>query len=78
MPDQDFTLKQQISAVHDEIAMRRRVYARWVKEGRMGQAAANERIAVMEAVLRTLSELVPRPDAPAQQAALFQEQGARS
>ena len=35
-----------------EIAMRRRVYPRWVREGRMTQAEADREIDVMAAILR--------------------------
>jgi hypothetical protein len=35
-----------------EIAMRRRAYPRWVREGRMTQAEADREIDVMTAILR--------------------------
>lgn len=37
--------------------MRRSVYPRWVKQGRMSEAAADMEIRCMEAVLRTLNDM---------------------
>lgn len=42
---------QKRSCLEREIKMRRRVYPRWVADGRMTQAKADEEIAVMEAIL---------------------------
>lgn len=39
------------ACIEREIKMRRRVYTRWVQDGRMSQAKADEEIAVMEAIL---------------------------
>lgn len=39
------------AALEREIKMRRRVYPRWVQDGRMSQAKADEEIAVMQAIL---------------------------
>lgn len=39
-----------------EIRMRRRVYPRWVKDGRMTQAQADREIDVMTAILRDYDE----------------------
>lgn len=45
-----FTTTDKRKAAEREAAMRRRVYVRWVADGRMTQAAADEQIAVMEAI----------------------------
>jgi len=47
-------LDEQIACVEREIAMRRRVYARWVSERKMSPALADKQIALMEAVLDSL------------------------
>lgn len=51
------TLADQITCVEREIAMRQRVYTRWVYTGRMKQGAADEEIRRMAAVLATLKSL---------------------
>ncbi len=48
------TVGEQIKAVEREIAMRRRVYPRWVSGGKMTQTKADAEIAAMEAVRETL------------------------
>lgn len=48
-------LRDQIACVTREIAMRRRVYPRWIESGRMRQEESDREIARMEAVLATLS-----------------------
>ena len=50
-------LADQITCVRREIAMRRRVYPRWVALKRMTQEDADAEIARMEAVLATLEGL---------------------
>lgn len=42
---------QKRACIERELKMRRRVYPRWVQDGRMSQAKADEEIAVMEAIL---------------------------
>ena len=44
----------QIACIEREIAMRERVYPRWVNEGRMKQNKADAELAAMRAVLATL------------------------
>lgn len=44
----------QIACVKREIALRERVYPKWVAAGRMKQQAADHEIAAMRAVLATL------------------------
>jgi hypothetical protein len=50
-------IQHQIACVKREIAMRRRVYPRWVEQGRTTQALADDQIAMMEAVLATLERV---------------------
>lgn len=45
------TRAQKRDCIKREIAMRRRVYPRWVRGERMTQAKADEEIRVMEAIL---------------------------
>jgi len=60
MPDLTgrFTLNEQIRCVEREISMRRRVYPRFVTTGKMTAPKADEEIACMEQVLRTLRSLI--------------------
>lgn len=51
------SLNQQIASVVREIALRKRVYLRWVREKRMASATATFEIEAMEAVLATLQSL---------------------
>lgn len=48
------SLNQQIASVAREIALRKRVYPRWVREKRMARLSATFEIEAMEAVLETL------------------------
>lgn len=56
MADQ-IPLDRQIAAVRDEVSLRRRVYAGWVRNERMTQQVADRRIAEMQAVQATLEAL---------------------
>lgn len=49
------SLDQQIASVRRELAMRQRVYPKWVKDGRMKQDAADKEMAAMQAVHDTLT-----------------------
>lgn len=49
------TLDQQIACVRRELAMRKRVYAKWVQNGRMKQETATHEIDAMQAVHDTLA-----------------------
>lgn len=51
------SLNQQIASVEREIALRKRVYPKWVLTKRMAQSSATFEIAAMEAVLATLQSL---------------------
>lgn len=55
---QEVSLDRQQQAVRRELNMRQRVYPRWVANGKMTQAKADEEIAAMAAVLATLERLV--------------------
>lgn len=57
------SLNQQIASVAREIALRKRVYPRWVREKRMAQSSATFEIEAMEAVLATLQSLHESADA---------------
>ncbi len=50
MTERVFTAADKLAAVRREIGMRRRVYPRWVINGKMSQAKANEETAIMEAI----------------------------
>jgi hypothetical protein len=50
----EITIKDQVSCVERELALRQRVYPRWVSERRMPQEKADREIQAMEAVLQTL------------------------
>jgi len=45
------TYDQKRAAIEREIKMRKRVYPRWVSDGKMSQAKADEEIAIMQAIL---------------------------
>lgn len=50
------TLDQQIKCVRREIALRERVYPKWVREGKKKPYDAAFEIAAMKAVLKTLED----------------------
>lgn len=52
-------LSRQVAEVRREMAMRKRLYPRWVREGRLEGVTACDRIATMAAVLQTLEQLQP-------------------
>ena len=56
-PQAEIPLEAQIKCVDREITFRRRVYARRVSMGRMSEVFADQQIALMKAVLKTLKEL---------------------
>jgi hypothetical protein len=51
MADRIFTADEKLAAVRRDLNMRRRVYPRWVSNGKMNQAKADEETAVMEAIV---------------------------
>jgi hypothetical protein len=52
------SIEDQVRAAEREAALRRRVYPRWVGDGKMTQAKADAEIAAMEAIIETLKSLV--------------------
>lgn len=52
------TLVEQIRAVRREIDYRKRLYPKWVAEGRLEQKEADYQIEVMEYVLNSLTALL--------------------
>ncbi len=52
------TITEQIKGVRREIDYRKRLYPKWVAEGRMTQHEANYQIELMEYVLNTLQAVL--------------------
>jgi hypothetical protein len=48
------TLEEQIASIEREIALRERVYPRWIADKKMSAAKAEKEIDAMKAVLETL------------------------
>ncbi len=65
---QQVTIDEQINEVKREIAMRNKVYPRWIEAGSMKKSKADFQILVMEAVLISLQEIAKQK---APQAGLF-------
>ncbi len=65
---QQVTIDEQIAEVKREIAMRNKVYPRWIEAGSMKKSKADFQILVMEAVLISL-QTIAKQKAP--QAGLF-------
>jgi len=53
---QQITIDEQINEVKREIAMKNKVYPKWIESGSLPIAKANFQILVMEAVLISLQE----------------------
>jgi hypothetical protein len=51
------TLAEQIAEAQRELALRERVFPRWVKSGRLSMDEAYHQLAAMRAILRTLQRL---------------------
>ena len=51
-----FTAAEKRAEVQREIQMRRRAFPRWVSSGRIGQATADRRIAILEAIAEDYAE----------------------
>lgn len=56
MVDRPISTSAKRTAAEREVKMRRRVYPRWVAEGRMTQADADYQIHVMEAIAADYAE----------------------
>ena len=52
------TITQQMKGVRREIDYRKRLYPKWVADGRMTQQEANYQIELMEYVLNTLNAVL--------------------
>lgn len=61
-PENDHSLGAQIAEVKRELDQRRHVYIRLINTGVLKQHVANHRLAVMEAVLRSLKKLKEEQD----------------
>lgn len=51
------TLELMVAEARRELGMRRKAYPRWVANGRMTQAQADERIELQQAIVDKLEEL---------------------
>ena len=60
---QQITIDEQLAEVKREIAMRNKVYPKWIEAGSLPRAKADFQILVMEAVLISLQEIA-REKAP--------------
>ncbi len=65
---QQITIDEQIAEVKREIAMRNKVYPKWIEAGSLAKAKADFQILAMEAVLISLQDLAKKT---APQAGLF-------
>ena len=52
------SLQGQLECAERELRMRRRVYPRWVSEGRMEQGKADRELLAMAAIVETLACLI--------------------
>jgi hypothetical protein len=57
-----FSLRQQIEEVEREIALRKRVYPKWITRGKLRRSEADYFMGRMEAVLETLQKLHTPPE----------------
>lgn len=57
MTARTFTAQQKRESVERELAMRRRVYPRWIDAGRMSSEKAAHEIAVMEQIVEDYRKL---------------------
>lgn len=57
LTDAPIPVDSQIASVNREITLRRRVYPKWVADGRMSQRKADDEIAAMTAVVASLEEI---------------------
>lgn len=54
LPEQGVSLEEQIQELERELALRERVYPKWVEAGRMSQREAQQRYLALRAALTTL------------------------
>jgi hypothetical protein len=57
-------LEVQLACAKRELRLRRRSYAKWVPEGKMTEAQAAHELAAMQAIVRTLQDLLERQQLP--------------
>lgn len=57
-PAPDVSLEVQLKCAQRELAMRKNVYPQWITAGRMNKFKAEDEIAAMGAIVRTLQGLV--------------------
>lgn len=65
---QQITIDEQIAEVKRELAMRNKVYLKWIEAGSMKKSKADFQILAMEAILISLQDLAKKT---APQAGLF-------
>lgn len=53
-------IEAQVACARREVAMRKRVYPRWIESGRFSQAKADHEIAAMEAIIATLEAVAAK------------------
>lgn len=56
LPDEEFSLEEQIREVVYELALRENAYPRFIQQGRMKESDARRHYQVLKAVLRTLQQ----------------------
>jgi hypothetical protein len=54
-----YSIDELIKCAEREVGMRKRVYPRWVEQGRMKEAKAAAEIAMMGAIVAELRKLAP-------------------
>ena len=52
----EFAMEEQIACIERELALREKVYGRWIKSGKMTRKKAEHEYACMRAVLHTLQD----------------------
>ena len=60
----EYTAKDKLREVRRELALRKRLYQRWVANGQMKADDARNRYAIMEAIERDYEELCARDELP--------------
>lgn len=71
-PDAACSLAAQLQCAQRELAMRQRVYPRWIREDRIAPQKAEREQALMAAIVETLARLCAQEQAHAQPS-LFEE-----
>lgn len=66
----DYTAREKLRAIRRELAMRNKVYPKWVSAGRMKQSTADYELAVLQAIhndYQMLADKEAAPDEPRRQ-----------